>query len=122
MAKTSLGTKKFRRWWKGINSHESTKRKEIIRKWLKYACRTVSLRGDQDQQRVVYTTYNRYCQSQYKVLRKWQALTVYRIVNQQQENFRKQKTERTLPQKPVVKVVKRRIISRRKVGGHVRIG
>ena len=121
--RTPLGTKKFRRWWAGINSHESQKRKEILRLWLRYACKTVSIKGDQDQQKIVYTTNNRFLNSKYRTLRKWQALTVWRIVNQHQENHRRiKRPQQTQHKKPVVIVKKRTIVSRGKVSGRVRIG
>lgn len=120
--KTPLGTRKFRRWWKYINKHERAERQEMLRLWLRYACKTVSIRGDQDQQQIVYTTNNRFLNSKYKTLRKWQALTVWRIVNQHQQNHRASLRKTTNTKKPVVIVKKRRIVVKGKVAGRVRIG
>jgi hypothetical protein len=79
----------FNRWWRGINIHPTQKRQEILTNWLKYACKTVAIRGDQDQQRVVYTIAKRYNNSTYKQLTRTNALKVYTIVNDKQAAHKK---------------------------------
>ena len=63
---TQSTTRKFRRWWRGIKKHPLTKQQEILSNWLKFACKTAAIRCDQNQQKVIYTTYNRYEKSQLK--------------------------------------------------------
>ena len=121
-------TVKFKRWWKGINKHPPHRQQEILEKWLKYACKTVALRGDQDEQQVVYATYNRYTNSQFKKLKRWQAHSVFRIVNQRMENYKRQRqqTGEWQPKPPnpgpTVVVKRRRIISSGKQAGRVSLG
>ena len=119
-------TRKFKRWWSGVCSHEPRKRNEIINQWLKYACKTVALRGNIDQQRVVYSINTRWRNSKYKKFRRYQAHTVYRIVNQHQQNYKalrkRWEEENNVQPRPVVVKKTRRIISSKRGGGNVRIG
>ncbi len=99
--------------------------KEEILNWLKYACKTMSMRGDQDQQKIVYTITNRYRRSEYKKLSSANAWKVFKMVNHKQENFRreKQKIHRLLNQleqqtnKPNVVIKKTRTRTINRVGG-----
>lgn len=86
-------TGKFNLWWRGINSHPEPKRTEIIENWLKYACKTVAIRCDSDQQRVVYTIANRYRNSTYKRLTRKNARRVFAIINSKQQAHRRQLQE-----------------------------
>ena len=107
----------FRNWWAGIRSHETVKQREIIRNWLKYARLTVSMRGDNTQQKIVYTIADRHKNSQYGLARK-EYKRVYNIVNKKQINY-KEEQRRLIQLKeeikrlsPAVKVVrKKRIIA-----------
>lgn len=62
-----------------------------IENWLRYACKTMSMRGDQDQQKIVYTITNRYRNSEYKRLSSSNAWKVFKLVNHKQENFKREK-------------------------------
>ena len=96
-------TKRFKKWWMGLQRHPAERRQDIIGKWLFYACKTVAIRGNQDQQKVVYTINNRYRNSDYKRMSRADALRVFLIVNQKQEEHRRQ----TRPQRPETVVVRR---------------
>lgn len=103
-------TKRFKKWWKGIQRHDTYRREEIVEKWLFYACKTVAIRGNQDQQQVVYTINNRFRASKYKKLSRINALKVYLIVNQKQENYRRQTRPQAQETVIVRRTTKRRII------------
>ena len=53
----------------------------------------MSLRGDHDQQKIVYTITNRYRRSEYKRLSTANAWKVFKMVNHKQENFRREKAK-----------------------------
>ena len=93
MAYNEDTTRRFRVWWANINRHPHLKKQDIIYNWLKYAQKTVVMRGNQDQQKVVFATYHRFKKSQHKNIRRWQALKVWNIVNQKQENFKRVRAE-----------------------------
>lgn len=80
---------KFNQWWTGIKTHPVERQQEIITQWLKYAEKTVALRGDQDQQRVVYTIRNRWRNSKWPRLTRENARRVYRIVNNKQLEYKR---------------------------------
>jgi hypothetical protein len=86
---TRISTRGFRRWWSGIKRQSPDRQRQLLLNWLKYACKTVALRGDQHQQRVVYACYQRYTNSEFAYLSRDNAQRVYQIVNQHQENYRK---------------------------------
>ena len=81
-------TKKFRDFW--ISLTPETRAVELDR-FLNYAGKTVAIRGDRDQQKVVYTIRNRFKNSRYKRLAKKDAWRVWSIVYKQQQNFRIEK-------------------------------
>lgn len=81
-------TRRFRKWWAGIHTHTPARQAELISNWLKYAKKTTALRGDQNRQAVVYAIDRRYRNSQWPQLSRANALTVFLIVNQHQENYR----------------------------------
>jgi ribosomal protein S8E len=104
-------TGKFRQWWAGIRRHPYDRQQEILGQWLKYACKTVAIRGDQDEQRLVYTVSNRFANSQWPRLSTENARKVFKIVNHKQERHRAErqlinKTNRPVGNKPTI-VVKR---------------
>lgn len=84
-------SRRFKHWWKFMKAKDNSK--EEIEKWLKYACKTMSMRGDQDQQKIVYTITNRYRRSEYKKLSSSNAWKVYKLVNHKQENFKREKAK-----------------------------
>ena len=92
---------KFGRWWKNINRHPAERRQEIISQWLKYACKTVAIRGDQDEQRVVYTITNRYNNSHWPRLSTENARRVFRIVNHKQERYRAERASINKTRQPI---------------------
>lgn len=89
MRSMSKPSRKFKIWWKYMKSRPDSKTE--IENWLKYACKTMSMRGDQDQQKIVYTITNRYRKSEYKQLSSANAWKVFKMVNHKQENFRREK-------------------------------
>ena len=107
--------KSFGKWWTGLRSHPRAKRKEITDKWLYYATKTASMRGNQDEQLVVFTIWNRYSRSRYDIS-KWAAKIVYDIVNQKQAAYKRQNNIKTA-KAPVV-VVKKKTVRRTVSGGH----
>lgn len=82
-------SRRFRSWWKFMRTRDNSKVE--IENWLRYACKTMSLRGDQDQQKIVYTITNRYRNSEYKRLSSSNAWKVFKLVNHKQENFKREK-------------------------------
>jgi len=131
MSEYTKGSKRrFRRWWRAIKRKTPVEQTVIFERWLKFATRTVAIQGDQHQQQVVYTTYNRFTNSKYKTLRRWQAIIVYDIVNQKQLNYKTMRNtieqqvrqELTASRQPVVVKRTRRVIASSKGGGNVRIG
>ena len=89
--------KSFRQWWAGIQSHKRDKRKEITDRWLYYATKTVSMRGNHDEQLVVFTIWNRYSKSKWDIPM-YNARIVYDIVNQKQLAFKRNKdSNKTVP-------------------------
>jgi len=79
----------FKHWWRGMNRHPYKDRKKLILKWMRFASKTVAMRGDQDQQKVVYTIYNRSFRSKYEIPR-YNAKRVYDIVNAKQNKHREE--------------------------------
>lgn len=79
---------KFKRWWKHMNSLPRQKRIQETEKWLRYAGKTVALRGQQDQQRIVYTIRKRFNASEFKRLSKYNAKKVFNIVNKKQQSYK----------------------------------
>ena len=110
---------KFQRWWKYMNSDDlSRDRREMI-KWLKYGSKTVSLRGDHNQQKLVYTIAHRHYHSKYRISRS-NALKVFTIVNEKQDMYKRVKQQyteeqvRRQPRQPVVvKTIRKRTIAHR---------
>lgn len=107
----------FNKWWTGIQSHKRDKRKELTDRWLYYATKTVSMRGNHDEQLVVFCIWNRYSKSKYS-LPKYQARTVYDIINQKQAAY---KRETRANKSPVVikKKTSKRIISSGYTGNRI---
>ncbi len=101
--------KSFNKWWSGLRSHSRAKRKDITDKWLYYATKTVSMRGNQDEQLVVFAIWNRYSKSQWDIS-KWSAKIVYDIVNQKQVAYKRQNPRKTVPV-VIKKKTTRRVIS-----------
>lgn len=118
MAKTTY-TKAFRIYWDKIKYNP----KEIYN-FLNYAGKTVAIRGDIDQQKLVYTVRNRFNNSKHKKITKTNAWRVYAIVNQQQQNFRKEKAQihkllnRLEHQANRPNVVVKKTIKRKLINGH----
>lgn len=75
---------KFPKWWKTIKNKSKEEQTEIFSNWLRFACKTVSLRGDANEQALVYTVSNRFHKSTWKHLSKANAQKVFRIVNNKQ--------------------------------------
>ena len=80
----------FRNWWRGINRHDTKRKQHILSQWLKYSCKTIALRGDVDQQAVVYTIANRFNNSEYKKISRANAKRVYDICNKKQQKYREE--------------------------------
>ena len=101
---------KFKDWWNKMRKPSAEKQNENFHKWLSFACRTVALRGDMHQQRVVYTIFQRYHKSKYRKLSRANAQKVWKIINQKTENLpaAPRKQERNHPPTPVV-ITKKRI-------------
>lgn len=100
----------FRFWWAGIRKHAKSDRRRIITNWLKLAAVTVALRGDQDQQRVVYAIRKRDMNSQYP-LSKQNAKRVFQIVNAKMNmhrNQQQQKPRHKQRKQPEVQIIRRR--------------
>lgn len=100
----------FSSWWRGLKKHSRSKRRTLITQWLKLAAVTVALRGDQDQQRVVYAIRKRDMNSKYP-LSKTNARRVFDIVNAKMNMYKNQtykqkpKQDKTYPE---VKIIRRR--------------
>jgi len=91
MRNMSTPSRKFKLWFKNIKARPNSTQE--IENWLKFACKTMSLRGDQDQQKIVYTITNRYRKSTYKKLSTANAWKVFKMVNHKQENFKREKAK-----------------------------
>jgi hypothetical protein len=112
----------FKHWWRGMNRHPYRDRKKLILKWMRFASKTVAMRGDQDQQKVVYTIYNRSFRSKYEIPR-YNAKRVYDIVNAKQNKHREETAklqamrEALLKDAPILrKTVKKRHIGSSRAG------
>lgn len=114
---TKKYTRAFEKLWLQIKSDQ-----QEIYNYLNYAGKTVAIRGDIDQQKVVFTIRNRFNNSKYKQITKANAWIVFQIVNKQQQNFRKEKEriyrllnqlehQAKRPNVVVKKTIKRRLIS-----------
>lgn len=79
-------TKRFNKWWKYSQAHQD--KTKIVDDWLRFASKTVALRGSTDQQRLVYTIHNRFKNSTYKQIAKKQAFKVWMIIHRKQQNFK----------------------------------
>ena len=79
----------FASWYAGMTNRPYSDRKKLILKWMRMATKTVAMRGDQDQQRVVYTIYNRSFRSRYEIP-KYNVRRVYQIVNAKQNKYREE--------------------------------
>lgn len=86
----TIKTLPFSRWWRAIKKKPVEQQREIFTKWLHYSCKTISLRGDMNQARIVYTIATRYNKSTFKKMTKENARLVYTIVNQKQQAHRRQ--------------------------------
>lgn len=71
----------FNSWWASMNRPSREQKDTNFHRWLKFACKTVAHRGDHDQQRVVYTIFNRYDKSEHRRISRQNAQRVYRIIN-----------------------------------------
>ena len=126
---TKGSSRRFRKWWRAIKRKPQDEQQQIIERWLKFATRTVAIQGDQHQQQVVYTIFNRYTRSKYKVLRRWQAIIVYDIVNQKQVNYKtvraqlesQVRKDLQATKQPIVVKRTRRVVAQGRGGGNVRI-
>ena len=110
--KTNKNTRKrsFAAWWDYMRKHPNAA--EQMQQWLYYGRKTVALRGDMHQQRVVYTIYKRFKNSTYKTISRANAKRVFDIVNKkQQEHKRKARAERA------AQVEVRKITRTRKIVG-----
>lgn len=102
-------TRKFKKWWQRMLALDAERRAHEMERWLYYAGKTAAFRGDQNQQRVIYTIHNRFKNSTYKHLTKANAWRVWAIVNQKQTVYRRVKQEQAQPQrKPTEVVIKRK--------------
>ena len=79
----------FDNWYQGMMSKPYSERKKLVLKWMRMASKTVAMRGDQDQQKVVYTIYNRSFRSKYEIP-KYNIKRVYKIVNAKQNKYREE--------------------------------
>lgn len=111
----------FRHWWKGMNRHPYRDRKKLILKWMRFATKTVAMRGDQDQQKVVYTIYNRAFRSKYEIP-KYNVKRVYDIVNAKQNKHREEMTKLQAMRDALLKEspVLRKTVTRRHITGRAR--
>ena len=107
----------FDNWYQGMMSKPYSERKKLVLKWMRMASKTVAMRGDQDQQKVVYTIYNRSFRSKYDIP-KYNIERVYQIVNAKQNKYREEMRkleamkQSLLEQAPILrKTVKKRHIA-----------
>jgi hypothetical protein len=99
-------TRKFKKWWKRILSLSAEERALQMERWLYYAGKTAAFRGDQNQQRVIYTIHGRFKNSTYKRLTKANAWRVWSIINQKQTVYRRIKQDQnTQPARRTPEVV-----------------
>lgn len=89
MRNMSKPSRRFKSWWRYMKTRDNSKYE--IEQWLRFACKTMSLRGDQDQQKIVYTITNRFRRSEYKKLSTQNAWKVFKMVNHKQVNFKREK-------------------------------
>ena len=111
----------FDNWYQGVMSKPYADRKKLVLKWMRMASKTVAMRGDQDQQRVVYTIYNRSFRSKYEIP-KYNIKRVYKIVNAKQNKYREEMRkleamkQSLLEQAPIL----RKTVKKRHISGSVR--
>ena len=89
----TIQTMPFSKWWRSIKRKPVEQQREIFTKWLHYACKTISHRGDMNQAKIVYTIATRFNKSEYKRMTKSNAAKVYRLVNLKQQTHRAQAQE-----------------------------
>ena len=109
-------TRKFQKWWASVNKQPREQRIEIIGRWLRYACKTVALRGDQNQQKIVYTVNSRYKNSNFKRITKKNAWLIWSVVNQKQSIYKSIVKQQQQPQRERVAptiIVKKKTIDRK---------
>ena len=111
----------FDSWYKGMTNRPYAERKKLILKWMRMASKTVAMRGDQDQQKVVYTIYNRSFRSKYEIP-KYNIKRVHQIVNAKQNKYREERRkleamkQSLLEQAPIL----RKTVKKRHIAGSVR--
>lgn len=101
---------KFKQWWQRMNRADRSKRDQNFHRWLSYACRTVALRGDHNQQRVVYTIFKRYHESRYRKISRANAQRVFRIINRKTDNLPPRNPAPEKVERSPVQIVRKRTV------------
>ena len=111
----------FDSWYKGMMSKPYSDRKKLVLKWMRMATKTVAMRGDQAQQRVVYTIYNRSFRSRYEIP-KYNIKRVYKIVNAKQNKYREEMRKLEAMKESLLKTapILRKTVKKRHIAGSVR--
>ena len=111
----------FDSWYKGMMSKPYSDRKKLVLKWMRMATKTVAMRGDQDQQRVVYTIYNRSFRSRYEIP-KYNIKRVYQIVNAKQNKYREEMRKLEAMKQSLMDSapILRKTVKKRHISGSVR--
>ena len=111
----------FDSWYKGMMSKPYSDRKKLVLKWMRMATKTVAMRGDQAQQRVVYTIYNRSFRSKYEIP-KYNIKRVYKIVNAKQNKYREEMRKLEAMKESLLKTapILRKTVKKRHIAGSVR--
>ena len=111
----------FDNWYQGMMSKPYADRKKLVLKWMRMASKTVAMRGDQDQQRVVYTIYNRSFRSKYEIP-KYNIKRVYQIVNAKQNKYREEMRKLEAMKESLLKTapILRKTVKKRHIAGSVR--
>ena len=111
-----MKTRKFSAWWAGLNTKPTAERRDIIKRWMYYATKTVSCRGNQDQQLVVHTIVNRYSKSKWDIPMV-QAKVVYDIINKKQQAYHKELAKRKSKSAPTIEYRRRKVTKKIISGG-----
>lgn len=112
-------TRKFLKWWEHAHSKNNTERQELFERWLRYAAKTVAIRGNQDQQRIVYTIQSRFANSTFRRISRSNAWRIWSIVNQKQAVYRSMVRSQnpTTPQR--VKTAPTIVVKKKNIQRHI---
>jgi len=106
-----MNRSRFETWWRRMRSAPRDRQNENFHRWLNFACKTVAHRGEQNQQRLVYTVFNRYDRSEYRRLSKRDARRVYMIINNKTDDLPRP------AKRPEVEIVRKRTVKTISSGG-----